>query len=87
MGDEELQVIDISDLSFDDVPRVEKLVADLSRICETSGFFYIKIEDKFGRHCLDMIDAARLRPQRLDMELFSNRRLRLDRPKQKAVVF
>ena len=74
MESEDLQILDLSDLDFDDVTRVEKLVSELSHICETSGFFYIKIEDKFGRHCLDMIDAARLRPQRLDMGLFSNRR-------------
>lgn len=58
---QDLKVLDISNLDFDDVTRVQKLVDELSHICETSGFFYIKIEDNFGRVCCDMLDAARYR--------------------------
>ena len=57
--DEKLHILDISNLSFDDTDRVAKLVAELSEVCETSGFFYLKIEDKFGRHCVDILNAAR----------------------------
>ena len=59
MENENLHILDISNLSFDDVERVDKLVAELSEVCETSGFFYLKIEDKFGRHCVGMLDAAK----------------------------
>jgi isopenicillin N synthase-like dioxygenase len=59
MENENLHILDISNLSFDDVERVKKLVDKLSEVCETSGFFYLKIEDKFGRHCVDMLDAAK----------------------------
>ncbi len=59
MENENLHILDISNLSFDDVERVDKLVDELSEVCETSGFFYLKIEDKFGRHCVDMLDAAK----------------------------
>jgi isopenicillin N synthase-like dioxygenase len=37
-----LYVVDISDLSFDDASRVGQLVGQLSDICESSGFFYLK---------------------------------------------
>ena len=57
--DEKLHILDISNLSFDDTDRVAKLVEKLSEVCETSGFFYLKIEDKFGRHCVDILNAAR----------------------------
>ena len=57
--DEELHILDISNLSFDDTDRVAKLVSELAEVCETSGFFYLKIEDKFGRHCVDILNAAR----------------------------
>jgi hypothetical protein len=59
MENESLYILDISNLTFDDVDRVEQLVSELSEVCETSGFFYLKIEDKFGRHCVDMLDAAK----------------------------
>ena len=39
--------------------RVEKLVAQLSESCETSGFFYLKIEDHFGEKCMQMLNAAK----------------------------
>ena len=39
--------------------RVEKLVAQLSESCETSGFFYLKIEEHFGEKCMQMLNAAK----------------------------
>ena len=46
-------------LEWNDHVRVEKLVAQLSESCETSGFFYLKIEDHFGEKCMQMLNAAK----------------------------
>jgi len=55
----DLEVIDITDLSFEDEARVAKLTADITRAVTTSGFFYLKIEQDFGKKCTDMLEAGR----------------------------
>ena len=54
-----LEVIDITDLSFDDFARVDQLIKDITRAVTSSGFFYLKIEDGFGKKCLEMLEAGR----------------------------
>ena len=55
----DLEVIDITDLSFDDEERVAKLTEDITRAVTTSGFFYLKIEPDFGKRCVAMLEAGK----------------------------
>ena len=52
-------MIDISFLSFEDKPRVNKLVQDISKAVTSSGFFYLKIDDGFGKKCSLMLEACK----------------------------
>ena len=54
-----LLVIDIAFLSFEDIPRVNKLVEDIGKAVTSSGFFYLKIDDGFGEKCSLMLDACK----------------------------
>lgn len=55
----DLEVIDITDLSFDDEARVARLTEDITRAVTTSGFFYLKIEQDFGKRCAAMLEAGK----------------------------
>ena len=57
--EEDLKIIDICHLDFKDTIRVEKLVAQLSLACETSGFFMLKVSDDFGKICQEMLEQAK----------------------------
>ena len=54
-----LKILDISDLDWNDHRRVNKLVNELSESCETSGFFYLKVSDEFGQTCIEMLQSAK----------------------------
>ena len=54
-----LKILDISNLDWNDHIRIRQLVNELSVSCETSGFFYLKVSDEFGQTCIEMLQAAK----------------------------
>ena len=50
-----LKILDISNLDWNDHIRIRQLVNELSVSCETSGFFYLKVSDEFGQTCIEML--------------------------------